>query len=330
LRGIPDFSIYINPGIYDPYILLDDTLHQRLAARVPPDLADLWQQPWRWTAPSDGLHTRIPGPDLLTVALDGTRVSSAVRFDGNQLVSLLGGRVTGGVLPLQAALPSQVAVGNEVAPPPRQQFATTASKRLQALFLAGGVGTSGVLGDLWHFDLGTRTWNEIAMVGEKLGRVLAMTYRASDGALYLVDEKKFGWFHLGRVLRVDLQTGKVEVLGAWPRIKAFDQFFLGVSQEGDLVLTASQNKTKKGRHAVAVFQPKSQGGVRVLWALTDHGALALAPTLTRDGLTRTFEDPDSSPPRFLPTNQLPYKVIASKPGKSKKLAKDDDGMEGVF
>jgi hypothetical protein len=70
--------------------------------------------------------------------------------------------------------------------------------------------------------------------------------------------------------------------------------------------------------------------VRVLWALTDHGALALAPTLTRDGLTRTFEDPDSSPPRFLPTNQLPYKVIASKPGKSKKLAKDDDGMEGVF
>lgn len=272
---------------------------------VPTDLRDVWKSgASRWVTASDLFSTRGGGPDWMTTALDGVRVTSAVSLEKGSFRSLLGsvrGVPTGGL----AAQTSLSASSAE--PPPREQFALAMSKKLAALFLAGGKNSQGEVRDLWRYDLGTRQWTAIPVVGETLGRVLAMTFRGPDRALYLVDETKSGWFHVGRILRIDPFTGEARVLGAWPRVQAFQRFFLSVAQSGDLVLGASQDKTKKGSHAVVVFAPGSGGSLDLRWSLFGLGALGGAPTLTRDGLTRPFQSEDFLAQRYMPTRSLPSK-----------------------
>jgi hypothetical protein len=257
---------------------------------------------------SDGLHTWQPGPDFMTVRVDGTRITSAVEIRKGSLFSLLPSRRVPEQNGLVDALGTDTTLQTSTsAPPPRQNPQFALSKRLGTLFMAGGDNGSQVVQDLWRYELSTQNWAPIALQGQSLGSVLAMTFHGPEGKLYVVDEKKLGWLRWGRILRIDPDTGVSELVGSWPRLRAFEQLFLSVAQSGDLVLSASQDRTKKGGHLVVVFTAGKSGNWKVRWSVGGHGAMAGPAMLTRDGLTRPFSSSSLQAKRFTLTSDLPKK-----------------------
>jgi hypothetical protein len=153
--------------------------------------------------------------------------------------------------------------------------------------------------------LTTGRWTEIPLRGASPEKPLAVTYHEPSRSLFVTDEiKKFG-LRLGRLLRIDPNTGTAVVLGWWPRSQTFDRQFLSVGPERELVIGASSSKGK-GHHVVVVFE-ETNGQLKIRWGLAGAGSLDGAPTLTQEGLTRPFDSPALLPKRFTPTSQLPKK-----------------------
>jgi hypothetical protein len=309
-QSMANFSIVINPAdINERLLLVDDGKLSRVVGKMPVSIDDVALPASLPIAASDGFHTCQPGPDFVTVRTDGTRLTSAVESRKGGLFSLLPSRrvteVDGLVAALGATPTAEVSASN---PPPRQGAQMALSKRLGTLFLAGGENGAQTLKDLWRYDLSSQDWKAIELQGQSFGEVLAMTFHGPEGKLYVVDEKKLGWFRWGRILRIDPRTGVSEVLGAWPRVRAFEQLFLSVAESGDLVLSASQTKTKKGSHLVLVFATGSSGIEKVRWSVGGQGALAGPAMLTRNGLTRPFSSSSLQSKRFTPTSELPKKT----------------------
>jgi hypothetical protein len=309
--GVPNGNIFINPNPSERWFVATDGLATRLVAKIP---GDLWlQDDVRWGSASDSVHTRhtrLTGPDFVTVSRTGNQVFSAVTLRDGGLVSLLrgrGGRVTADPNGPDFSVPEvDVEPSSVVQPPPREGFALVVSKSEGLVFLAGGQDAAKRYRDLWSFSVDQGTWRSISIPDGSVGNVQAMTYRLRDRQLYLIDEVNQGpVFKWGRLLRVDPFTGAVKVLGWWPRIKQFDDFFLSVAEDGDLLVAASR-KGKSPRHLVLALR-QTGADFSVRWALNDKGALLGIPTLTDEGLTRPLSPSSSSSERFVPTSELPKK-----------------------
>ncbi len=73
-----------------------------------------------------------------------------------------------------------------------------------------------------------------------------------------------------RLLRIDTRTWRSEALGEWPKLGLFDHLWLGSTEGGLLLVTASSER--RGQHLVAALVPEAKG-LRVEWTRAGRGAL---------------------------------------------------------
>jgi hypothetical protein len=87
--------------------------------------------------------------------------------------------------------------------------------------------------------------------GFELANVIAATYSAKDGMLWVLDEKpKIGNLIVTRrLVRVDPDTGRGTIVGAWVVPNLFDDHWLRIDRDGSLLVVASSSLLKK--HAIA-------------------------------------------------------------------------------
>lgn len=110
------------------------------------------------------------------------------------------------------------------------------------------------------------------------GRMLALTYAATERALYSLDEQA-GVAHLRRL---DLQTLGVQELGAWPLGSSIDSIYLSSTFDGQLLLSSTGDAT----YRVDKFQVVN-GALVTLWEVFGNGTLVTKPQLKRTGLDVT-------------------------------------------
>jgi hypothetical protein len=356
--GLPNFSIYINPGdlVSAGLWASDGVLNKRIAS-LPVGLREIWgagNQTGIYA--SDAFHTNVPGADFATVSLADLSITAAVRVDRDSLHLVRGGRSETPSSRGESG-PQAFSQTNALAPSPgesaspelaggiasrvggtpllRQQFASALSKKKNLLFLAGGVAGGVPQNDLWQIPLEGGSWEQIMLAGPPLGRIVALTYHGPEQALFAIEEKKDSPKKLTRMrlLKIDPAQGAYAVLGEWPRIGLFDEYFLSVAQSGDLMLAASRGKSAKGAHLIVLFTT-TENGLFVRWMKGGKGQLASAPALSNNGLTRDLVAPTPKEPRFLPTHELPKSKFPKgpknpKPGNSPKQG-DHDDFYGCF
>jgi hypothetical protein len=258
----------------------------------------------------EAVSRRAPGSSVLLAWQSTTRkVTAAFGFERGTFVprSIRGGprgvEDSGGSVFPFGVEPTSEEQGPE--PPPRQDPGLVFSSRENTLFLVSGTTGNSFSRDFWTYELSTGRWTEIPLRGASPEKPLAVTYHEPSRSLYVTDEIKKVGLRLGRLLRIDPNTGTTVVLGWWPRSQTFDRQFLSVGPEGELVIGASSSKGK-GHHVVVVFE-ETNGQLKIRWGLAGAGSLDGAPTLTQEGLTRPFDSPALLPKRFTPTSQLPKK-----------------------
>jgi hypothetical protein len=315
--GLPELLLYKNPNPEDVWTFFaTDGYKFSPVLDVPDNLGGLWAQPdTRWLTASDAtsravVSRRDPGSFVLLAWQSTTRkVTAGFGFERGTFVPL---SVRGGPRALEESGESSLSVGAEppvtpqgVEPSPRQEPGVVLSSRENTLFMVSGAVGNSFSRDLWAYELSSGQWTEIPLKGAAPEKPLAVTYHEPSRALYVTDEIKQVGLRLGRLLRIDPNTGATVVLGWWPRSQTFDRQFLSVGSEGELVISASSSKGK-GHHVVVVFE-ENNGQLKIRWGLAGAGSLDGAPALTEEGLTRPFESPSLLSKRFTPTNQLPKK-----------------------
>ncbi len=105
----------------------------------------------------------------------------------------------------------------------------------------------------------------------------AVTYRAQDRQLYLVDEHRQAWFSWLRLVRISPDNGAATVLAQTPYFRRHDAIYLSANDSGELVLAASASRG--GSTLFMTLAPESDD-VRLTGWLVKQGTL-LAPPDTR-------------------------------------------------
>ncbi|MCC6646274.1 MAG: trypsin-like serine protease, partial [Polyangiaceae bacterium] len=169
---------------------------------------------------------------------------------------------------------------------PRTRPQVLYSSAVGLAFTLGGRDAAGKpLHDLWTYalDAPAEGWTQLQVKGVSLGDVVAATYAYADARLWVLDEVKGPWgVKIARLLKVNPFTGDATVLGAWPRLGAFDRHWLGVDRDGSVLLTASSRR-RGGSHLIVRLA--TRGDVRVTGIAGGRGALAAAPIVDRSGVT---------------------------------------------
>ncbi len=234
--------------------------------------------------PTDGFAHR---GELLGALVTGG--SAPARIAG---LALCGGRLSlsGGVIvspPDGAAAARAGALG--AGPPALVDAGVVLSSRERSLFVVGGRASDGVASSsLWQYPLDSEAWHEAKLSGATPGAVLAAVFRSEDRSFYVIDEAKIGPLPLARLLRVSLDDLRVTVMGAWPRLRRFEQTYLSVAEDGELLLASTGGRGNHGRTWLAKL---AVGGrhVDLRWVRQERGRLGATPVLSRRGLTAWFE-----------------------------------------
>ena len=170
----------------------------------------------------------------------------------------------------------------ETAPPPRRGAQGVYARSAGRVYVIGGndPDTNEARRDIWWRDVTGGPWYEVPDGDYQPEKVLAATRPYRDGKLWILDEVRAGWLRFARLVRLNPGTGEAEVLGKWPRIGLFDQHWLILDLEGNVVVAASSSRTK--RHALIRIRldgPKPHVD-RVHVA---QGELAMAPWVDAGG-----------------------------------------------
>jgi hypothetical protein len=131
------------------------------------------------------------------------------------------------------------------------------SRAAGQLFLLGGksLATGEALREVWQQEVPAGRWRQVSLVDHALGEVLAATYSFSDDGLWVLDRsgpKK----HM-RLSIINPASGKVTVVGEWPKIGAFDRHWLLLDQDGSILLVASSSVL--GQHVIVKLTRSTQG-----------------------------------------------------------------------
>jgi len=238
----------------------------------------------RWLQAAERGGWMRPGRvGLAAISPDGSSVQSALAEVGG-VVQVVSRSRTDGVA--EIAAPAMVASSSEPAalgPPARSDFGAVLSGSENALFVVGGKlsATGALAGDVWRYGLESREWTQLAIGGASPRVVLAATYQPETRALWILDAGPTK-ISFARLLRLDLGTYQVKVVGMWLRTGLFERVELSNAPRAELLLTGSSSKLKK---VMGVVLRPQANHVAVTGAFGEQGVLALEPTLTPRGLT---------------------------------------------
>jgi hypothetical protein len=143
------------------------------------------------------------------------------------------------------------------APEPRRDFIATFSSSLGGAFVLGGTSTStgAELRDIhfWRLGLG---WTTIAAKVD--GRIVAAAPAPLERSLWILEEIDDRW---RRIVRVSPWTGKTDVLATWPLSRQWNNHFLTVDTNGEVLLVASSKD--KHKSVLTRFAKALIGDIRV-------------------------------------------------------------------
>ncbi len=203
----------------------------------------------------------------------------------------------GGVAPLAA--PGGPAGSTPSAlPPARTEAQALYSHAAGELFVLGGKSGPTLRRDLWVSDAvapatgGLQAWKELPLEGPALGKVLAATYAHATRTLWVLDETTAP--RRGRLLRIDRPTGKVTLVGQWPRLGLYTSLWLTMDLDGSVLLTGARGGLFAS-HAIIRVAPD---GSKVTGVLLDKGELAMAPVVDRSGYTLVKNAKKTAPMPF--------------------------------
>ena len=222
----------------------------------------------------------------LMIRNDGTAISSVVKASSDGLAlswekEIAPGRVAQAV-PAARDLPAIA---------PRTEFAPVFSRTLGALVLVGGRDASGQwTKEIWIVP----EWGDpflLATPGYEPNRVLAATVATTDGMLWVLDDRLVnGWLHMARLVRIDPLSGNHEVVWQGPHLGVFEQHWLGVDRDGNVLLFGSSKLVRK--HVTVRFEatPFVLGTAKPDLMRFDQGELIGQPLVDSHGyqfVTRT-------------------------------------------
>jgi Thrombospondin type 3 repeat len=280
-------------------------------------LALLTQPGVQWTRAAEASVYLQPGDfGLVSVSPDGTTVDAALAKVGAEIQPVV--RSTRGGPAGQAAIAATEP--DPIGPRARTQHGVVLSAREPGVFVIGGTLDNGEFAqDIWFFDLVHKEWVALNIVGPTPRNVLAATYLPTTRSLYFVDESASGWFHHARLMRYDIRTRAMTVLGAWPRTQLIDRVELSGSADGTLVLAGSSSKLK---FVLGVVVDPGVQPLKVEAAFFEQGVLVLPPTLSGRGLTLPLARSAGSGVKntFIPNGEL-FPSPTPKKGKGKAWGK---------
>ncbi len=172
------------------------------------------------------------------------------------------------------------ALGTSGQTPGRSGFIPVYSRSRARVFLVGGSGASGR--DVAFRPLeADGQWQDVPPGLITLGTPVAATFNANDGKLWIMDEISGPMgVRFARLVTVDPDSGRSEVLGQWLRLGLFEQHYLRIDRDGAMLVFASSKK----HHVNAVVRLELTDG-----KLTPAGfrirprALALPPAVDAAG-----------------------------------------------
>lgn len=269
---------------------------------------------------SPGLHTSLTADDTvwassvevgysnsavaaLALSEDGTTLrdvaiaDAGVMFNAEELTSTLG---SGGKLELRSTSMAATSEGgpalaastrsirsrllsadfsHRVLPEKLSGFKALYSASLDLLFVLGGTDEAGShSGKLWLGPLGSPL--QALPLEHPLEAVSTASFSPTAKALFVVD--RGGWFgRRMRLHRIDMTTGRQQILAQWFWFGAFDEFFLSNDVDGSVLFSASSEA--RARHVILKLDPE---GRRITGLARRAGALAMAPLVGPDGYQR--------------------------------------------
>jgi hypothetical protein len=173
-------------------------------------------------------------------------------------------------------------------PPPRSGARGIFSARTGSVYLVGGTAGSGPTthptGEVWRYDLGARTWEDLPIATPRVQNVLALAYDSARGQLLVLDTpKRTSWWPAPlRLLLVNTHTHTSKLLGQFPRTPLFDRYSLTASGDGSYLLVAS----RKVGTGVLMARLAVTDDEHLHWTglSARNGTLFDEPALTDDGV----------------------------------------------
>lgn len=265
----------------------DGSLYPAVVEEVSDELAHkLSQSGWiSASEPNPQMGVGLTSPAAIQVSANGTQVVERLYTVGERLVSeaeLAALRLqVGGDGPPRVARSFSAASDPPVA---RSGALLSYSRaRAQLAVIAGWLEDGSRSGDVWIHDLRTESWTRLT--GVELGSVRAATW--TRHGLAMLDVVGRGWARRMRLVLADPETQLVETLAEWPYLGLFNKQYLGMDQDGELILASSSRLLRThaiARIVVAAGEP-ALAGFRL-----GQGELGGAPLVDVGGYTLVTTD----------------------------------------
>jgi hypothetical protein len=275
-------------------VLLHDGSFAPIEDRLSVDVRQALDTPGLlWAGHEEALpHLGLGGamPSALALSSDGTSLVSQLAIRGHHFATV-GTRLTGpGTGPIStvpgAALAAQQAAITPApgdTPEPRSDFAAVYSRVEGRVFVVGGTDpvTHASLGTIWGRKIqGDAAWKRVPFSGYAPVKVVAVTYSYQDQRLWILDEVKQGFLKKVRLVRLDPATGEFEQIGSWLKLGLFNQHWLVLDKDGEVLLAASSDALKQ--HTLVRFDNHG-GGWKLDRVVLGQGALAFKPMVDEAG-----------------------------------------------
>jgi hypothetical protein len=289
VQGFPfRFGIVLRDG---SFVNVDERLGPNLKQALE-DTSRVWAEQ---AEPLSYLGRGATLPTALALSSDGRFVSERVSFQGRRFLGQQDrGRLGVAGEPGESGEPGELVAfaassGASLqdpgqSPGEREAFLPVYSRYLGRVFVVGGRDptTQTPRGDVWWQDVqGEAIWHRVPDQGYNVNRVLATTYSFRDDQLWILDEVKGpGGLKRARLVRLDPRTGEFEQIGQWLRLGLFNQHWLVVDKDGQVLLAASSDVAKK--HLVIRLDNRAPQ-VKPTAIRLGQGALAYRPMVDQEG-----------------------------------------------
>jgi hypothetical protein len=250
-----------------------------LRAPIAPHLADALSQDLLWldqAEPSTDWGLGTPAPMAVALSPDGAQVVQQAFSAAGQLYGAedLGrvGRIGQG---------AGVALAQSVQQSVTELVGVYSRATGDVFVIHSGVAASGEPA-VERLKLSEGVWEAVRPGSYVPGRVQAATYSFYERKLWILDDVDPPGhpFKQRRIVLLDPDTGRAQVIAAFPRLGMFDDYWFRVDRDGSMLLFASSRVFEK---YVVVRLHASNGQLQILGVRAGHGELVAPPAVDMQG-----------------------------------------------